>query len=161
MDAISLSLKSLPVIVAGSVVRRLTRTKISVWVALTEPDDITLRVSLMNVVATASSQVTTEPVQVDSNLWMSVLTADGLLCRLLAQSAGFCKTGRHRLVIRSVRLRCPLCLDGIASGAALCDGENDNKATGVMGTAPALTARLTPCTSLRFDVLQEIPEINQ
>ena len=76
LDSIPLSLSSLPGLVAGPLLRRLTGASVSVWVACVEPDPITLTVRLHGGVGPAPTSVTVQPAQVGANLWMAVLTAD-------------------------------------------------------------------------------------
>jgi hypothetical protein len=75
LDSTPLVIGSLPGIVAGPVLRRLTRTEVSVWVAVVEPDPITLRVSRRAPGGPPSTSVTVQPTQVGANVWMVVLTA--------------------------------------------------------------------------------------
>ena len=75
IDSTPLPLGSLPGFVAGPVLRRLTRTEVSVWVAVLEPDPITLRVSRRGPAGPAPTTATLQPAQVGANLWMAVLTA--------------------------------------------------------------------------------------
>lgn len=63
----------LPVIVAGPLLRRLTRIDVSVWVACTLPDLLELTVRHRNT-GTAST-VSSTPTKVGTHLWMTVLTA--------------------------------------------------------------------------------------
>lgn len=73
IDALPLPIASLSVIVAGPVLRRLTRTSVSVWVACTAPDAITLRVNRKG--ASPATQVSVTPLKVGRQLWIAVLTA--------------------------------------------------------------------------------------
>ena len=75
IDSTPLPLGSLPGFVAGPVLRRLTRTEVSVWVAAVEPDPITLRVSRRGPAGPAPTTATLQPAKVGANLWMAVLTA--------------------------------------------------------------------------------------
>ena len=76
LDSVPLDLGSLPGIVCGPVLRRLTRTSVSVWVACLEPDPITLTVRRRGAGAPPPpTSVTSTPTRVGANLWMSVLTA--------------------------------------------------------------------------------------
>jgi hypothetical protein len=75
LDSTPLAIGALPGIVAGPVLRRLTRTEVSVWVAVVEPDPITLRVSRRAAGGPPPTTVTVPPTRVGTNLWMTVLTA--------------------------------------------------------------------------------------
>ena len=75
LDSVPLDLEALPGIVCGPVLRRLTRTSVSVWVACLEPDPITLTVRRRGVGAPPEASVTTTPTRVGANLWITVLTA--------------------------------------------------------------------------------------
>ena len=73
IDPTPLSLGSLPGIVAGPILRRLTRTSVSVWVACVAPDPITLKVR--NRAGGPETTATMQPAKVGTHLWMTVLTA--------------------------------------------------------------------------------------
>ena len=75
LDSVPLDLGSLPGIVCGPVLRRLTRTSVSVWVACVAPDPITLTVRRRGAGSPPAASVTTTPTRVGANLWMTVLTA--------------------------------------------------------------------------------------
>jgi hypothetical protein len=74
VDATALDVAHLPAVLAGPVLRRLTRTSVAVWVALSRPDDVTLTVRLASDPAQVSSATAT-PLRVGSNLWLLTLTA--------------------------------------------------------------------------------------
>jgi hypothetical protein len=74
LDSVPLNLASLPGIVAGPVLRRLTRTSVSVWVACVAPDALTLKVRRRGGTGPETT-VTTAPARVGANLWIAVLTA--------------------------------------------------------------------------------------
>ena len=74
LDSVPLPISSLPRIVCGPVLRRLTRASVSVWVACLEPDPITLTVRRRGA-GPAPPSVTVTPTRVGANLWMTVLTA--------------------------------------------------------------------------------------
>lgn len=74
LDATPLSIASLPAVLAGPVVRRLTRTDVSVWLAVSRPDDITLHVQPAGQSA-PSTAATATPLQVGSHLWLTTVTA--------------------------------------------------------------------------------------
>jgi len=76
LDANPLDILTLPPIVAGPVLRRLTRTQVSVWVALARSGDITLAVRVAGQPATEVASAPITPVQVGSNLWMATVTVD-------------------------------------------------------------------------------------
>lgn len=73
LDSTPLQLADLPVIVAGPILRRLTRTEVSVWIACTLEDQITLTVRHRAPGGTTSS-VNANPTQVGRQLWITVLT---------------------------------------------------------------------------------------
>ena len=75
LDSVPLDLGSLPRIACGPVLRRLTRTSVSVWVACLEPDPITLTVRRRGAGSLPAASVTTTPTRVGANLWITVLTA--------------------------------------------------------------------------------------
>ena len=75
LDSAPLDLGLLPVIVAGPIVRRLTRTEVTVWVACIEPDALTLTVRPRGQ-ANPETSVTVQPARVGANLWIAVLTAN-------------------------------------------------------------------------------------
>lgn len=74
IDAVPLDVGALPGIVCGPIVRRLTRTQVSIWLATVAPDPITLTVR--EVGGGDAATVTAAPSRVGSQLWMTVLTAD-------------------------------------------------------------------------------------
>ena len=74
LDSVPLNVASLPGIVAGPVLRRLSGQSVSVWVACAAPDPLTLRVRRHGA-AGAETSVTTQPTRVGVNLWITVLTA--------------------------------------------------------------------------------------
>src|SRR5688572_1340695 len=66
----------LPVVLCGPIVRRLTRTRVQVWVALSTGDAVQL-----NVFAPAGNATTSPPVaplRVGQALWIAVLMLDGV-----------------------------------------------------------------------------------
>lgn len=73
LDSVPLPIASLPGIVAGPVLRRLTSADVSVWVAVIDARAITIKVRERG--GGAEAAVTTSPTRVGSNLWMVVLTA--------------------------------------------------------------------------------------
>lgn len=75
LDAVPLPVSSLPGLVAGPILRRLTRTEVSVWVACAAPDPITLVVRQRSGGGPPPASVTRQPDQVGVALWMTVLTA--------------------------------------------------------------------------------------
>ena len=75
IDSVPISLAMLPRIVAGPMVRRLTRTEVSVWVATVDPAQVTLRVREHATSGPPASVVSATPTKVKSHLWMTVLTA--------------------------------------------------------------------------------------
>ena len=75
IDATPLALETLPVVVAGPILRRLTATSVSVWLACTEPDPVTLTVGRVTGGSGPTTTATVTPTQVGRHLWMAVLTA--------------------------------------------------------------------------------------
>lgn len=74
MDDVPLVPGSLPGILAGPILRRVTRTAASVWVALSKPDPVSLRIRLAGVPGSEIVAGTAQPVRVGSNLWLAVVT---------------------------------------------------------------------------------------
>lgn len=74
VDTTPLDVGSLPAVVAGPILRRLTRTNVTVWLALTRGSDVTLRVRLSGAPATEVTATAT-PLRVGSNLWLATITA--------------------------------------------------------------------------------------
>jgi hypothetical protein len=74
LDATPLDIAALPVVVAGPVLRRLRRTDVAVWFALSRPDDVTLHVQPVGA-ADQATDATVTPVQVGAHLWIVTLTA--------------------------------------------------------------------------------------
>ena len=77
LDAAPLDLGTLPVVLAGPILRRLTRGDVSVWVALGVDDDVTLHVRRSGAPAT-ETQTTVTPIRVGRNLHLAVITAAGV-----------------------------------------------------------------------------------
>ena len=75
IDAVPLDVGALPGIVCGPILRRLTRTQVSIWVATVAPDPITLT-RARGRRSGRRRPVTATPARVGSHLWMTVLTAD-------------------------------------------------------------------------------------
>jgi hypothetical protein len=75
IDATPFDPTALPAVVAGPVLRRLTRTSVTVWAALTVGSDVTLHVRRPG---GAEQTVQATPVQVGSNLWFTALTIAGI-----------------------------------------------------------------------------------
>ena len=76
VDATPLAVNTLPAVVCGPIIRRLTRTRLAVWVALSLGSQVTLHVGRSGGTAQTGPAVT--PVQIGSNLWMATLTMDGI-----------------------------------------------------------------------------------
>jgi len=76
LDANPLNVGALPAILAGPVLRRLTRTKVSVWVALTRGSDVSLAVRVAGQPITEIVSAPMTPLRVGTNLWFAVITAD-------------------------------------------------------------------------------------
>jgi hypothetical protein len=64
-------------VIAGPVLRRLTRTSVAVWVALRLDDDVTLHVRRSGAPAT-EAQVTATPTRIGRNLYVTVIEAGGV-----------------------------------------------------------------------------------
>jgi hypothetical protein len=74
LDDIPLNIAALPAVVAGPVLRRVTRTRASVWLASTKPDAVTLHIRVAGQPATETAVGAATPVQVGSHLWIVVVT---------------------------------------------------------------------------------------
>jgi hypothetical protein len=74
VDATPLDLATLPAVLAGPVLRRLTRTDVSVWLALSRPDEVTLHVREAGAPATEVTATAT-PTRVGSNLWLTTVSS--------------------------------------------------------------------------------------
>jgi hypothetical protein len=72
LDAAPLDVAGLPAVLAGPILRRLTRTTVAVWVALSTGDDVTLTVHPSNDAAQTAT-ATTKPIQVGSHLWLTTI----------------------------------------------------------------------------------------
>ena len=75
VDTTPLDVASLPALLAGPILRRLTRTTVAVWVALSRSDDVTLVVQVA-ADSTQTSSATGTPVRVGTNLWLMTLSVD-------------------------------------------------------------------------------------
>jgi hypothetical protein len=73
VDSSPLNVATLPAVLAGPVLRRLTRTHVTVWFALSRPDGVTLHVRVSG--AGPEVTATASPVQVGSHLWLVAVTA--------------------------------------------------------------------------------------
>jgi hypothetical protein len=76
VDTSALDIAGLPAVLAGPVLRCLTRTSVSVWLALSRADDVTLHVQAAGD-PTQSVSATATPVRVGSSLWLVTVTAGG------------------------------------------------------------------------------------
>lgn len=74
VDATALDVGQLPAVLAGPVLRRLTRTSVTVWLALSRGEEVTLTVRDA-ADATQSSSATASPLQVGVHLWVLTITA--------------------------------------------------------------------------------------
>jgi hypothetical protein len=74
LDETALDIGQLPAVLAGPILRRLTRTLVTVWLALSRGEDVTLTVRDA-ADATQNSSVTATPVQVGVHLWLLTITA--------------------------------------------------------------------------------------
>ena len=73
LDEIPIDIDAVSVVVAGPIVRRTSRTSVSVWLALTQPDGVVLTVTDPS--TGASTTGTSVPTRVGTRLWMTVVTA--------------------------------------------------------------------------------------
>jgi hypothetical protein len=76
IDAVTLDTTALPAVVAGPILRRLTRTSVTVWVALSTGSDVVLHVRRAGAATDQSLQ--TSPVRIGTSLWITALTMDGI-----------------------------------------------------------------------------------
>ena len=76
VDSVPLDVAALPAVIGGPILRRLTRTSVTVWLALTRPSDVTVHV---RVVGQPASEVTVTgaPIRVGTSLWLATLTSPG------------------------------------------------------------------------------------
>ena len=72
LDAVPLSVNTLPVLLAGPVLRRLTRNSVAVWAALSAAGDVTLHVQQLGQPGTEQTTTAT-PARLGQNLWLVVL----------------------------------------------------------------------------------------
>lgn len=77
LDGTPIVPNSLPAILCGPIVRRLTRTQVSVWVALSRGDAVSLHVQEQGNSANLTT-VTEMPVRIGRHLYLAVLTVDGV-----------------------------------------------------------------------------------
>lgn len=76
VDSTPLDVAALPAVLAGPILRRLTRTEVSVWVALSRGADVTLEVDVASGGPfNAQVSVSRTPVRVGANLFLATLTA--------------------------------------------------------------------------------------
>lgn len=76
LDDTPLSIAALPAVLAGPILRRLTRTQITVWAALSKATDVKLSVGRAGQPLQDSAPVT--PTHIGSNLWVVAITKDGI-----------------------------------------------------------------------------------
>lgn len=76
LDATPLDPASLPAIVAGPILRAVTRARAAVWIALTDGSPVTLHLRPAGQPAGEVAAGTFTPVQVGSRLWLAVVTGD-------------------------------------------------------------------------------------
>ena len=77
----SIDVTALPAVLAGPMIRRLTRTQVSVWVALSRGDDVTLTVRREEPPDGApivEVSATTKPLRIGRHLWVTLLTVNGV-----------------------------------------------------------------------------------
>jgi|1186.fasta_scaffold223036_2 hypothetical protein len=74
MDTVPLDVSTLPGIIAGPILRRLTRTRVSLWVALTRPQQVTLHVRPAGDPGGEIEAGSATPVKVGTSLWIAVVT---------------------------------------------------------------------------------------
>jgi hypothetical protein len=77
LDMGPLDLSGTSAVLAGPIVRRLTRTEVAIWVAVRLPDDVTLHVRRTGAPAT-ETQVTATPARIGRHLYVAVLEATGV-----------------------------------------------------------------------------------
>ena len=75
MSEAPLDIQALPAILAGPIVRRLTRTSVCIWVALSRGDPVTLHIMLGGANEVKTNNMPSTPVQVGSHLWLAALTS--------------------------------------------------------------------------------------
>src|SRR4051794_8055601 len=75
LDSTPLDIATLPAVVAGPVLRRVTRTQASVWLALTRSSDVTMHVRVAGQAATEVTSAAITPTRVGANLWRAVVPA--------------------------------------------------------------------------------------
>ncbi|WP_405065007.1 hypothetical protein OG558_23935 [Kribbella sp. NBC_01510] len=112
MDDVPLVPAALPGIVAGPVLRRVTRTKASVWIAVSRPDPVTLLLRIANQPETEIAAATVTPTRVGRVLWLAVLTggspvggtfAAGVLYEYRLTSVGWPEPNWAEVAIGSLR----------------------------------------------------------
>jgi hypothetical protein len=77
LDSAPLDLSAMPSVLAGPILRRLTRTTVAVWVAASTSADVNLHVRRSGAPAT-ELQVTVTPTRIGRNLFVAVLEAAGV-----------------------------------------------------------------------------------
>ncbi len=68
----------LPPILAGPIVRRLTRNRVYIWVATSVPDPITLLIRQQGAGAAGEVAFSRSPIQVGTSLWIALIEATGI-----------------------------------------------------------------------------------
>ena len=74
LDATPIDAGGLPSVLAGPILRRLTRTDVAVWLAASRPDAVTLRVNPAGQAAPATTGTAT-PTRVGSHVWLVTVRA--------------------------------------------------------------------------------------
>src|SRR5680860_1893405 len=72
LDDVPLDTAALPAVLAGPVLRRVTRSRMSVWVALSTGSDVTVHVRVAGQAATEVSGTPAAPTRVGEHLWLAV-----------------------------------------------------------------------------------------
>ena len=73
LDQTPINVNQLPALIAGPILRRLTRTSITVWAAFSMGADVTLHVAASDD-ASSGEQTSVTPVRIGSNLWIAALS---------------------------------------------------------------------------------------
>lgn len=75
LDAVPLDTNTLPAVLAGPVLRRVTRSQMSVWVGLSLGSEVTVHVRVAGQPATEVTGTPATPTQVGLHLWLAVVQA--------------------------------------------------------------------------------------
>lgn len=114
MDDVPLVPAALPGIVAGPVLRRVARTKASVWVAVSRSDPATLYLRIVGQPGTEVAAAMVTPTRAGRALWLAVLTggspvggtfAAGMLYKYRLTSPGWPEPNWAEVAIGTLRPR--------------------------------------------------------